>query len=510
MNRNRTAKSWRPVLLSSLLASAVIVACGTGPQEESEEDHAHAGGGVLTVWTDSLELFMEYPPHVAGQPSDPWAIHLTWLADWRPVREGSLLLRFQGPGDAAEQVTVNAPARPGIFTPAVTLPFAGTWRAEMVLSARGREYAIPAGQLRVFESQAALPHEEEQDAGGISFLKEQQWEIPFRVVEARPREISASIPATGEIVAPSGSIARVSTPVTGLVMGDGPSPAPGDRVRAGQTLALLAPAGSDDSYASLRARMERLEREVARAERLYAVEAIPERRLEEARHDLEVARAALEAIGGPEAAVSATGDDVRAYVFRLRSPIDGVVAERHLAPGERLEAGAPAFTVVDPRVVWLRLQVPARHVEAAGSATGATFRVEGGTETHRTDRLVSVGSVIDPDARTLPVLLAVSNPDGRLKVGMLAEGRLLLDEPVRGVAVPAAAIQDEEGVPVAYVEVGGETFERRVLELGPTDGQWTIVRSGIEPGAKVVTVGAYQVRLASLGDAEPADHGHPH
>lgn len=499
---------------AALLAATAAAACAGGtPDPVTEQEHTHAGGGVVTLWTDSLELFMEYPPHVAGQASDPWAIHLTWLESWRPVREGRLALRFRGPGGATEDVVADAPARPGIFTPTATLPSTGTWRLDMILSAGGRAYPVPVGQLEVFASEDALPHEEEEPvpAGAIVFLKERQWEIPFRVVETREREIPASVRAAGEIVPPSDALARVSAPVEGLVVADGPALAPGDPVRSGQTLAFLAPTSADDSYAALRGRVERLEREVARAERLVAAEAIAERRLVEARHALEVARAALEAVGGPEAVSVATdGADEGAYRYRLRSPIDGVVAERHLAPGERLAAGAPAFTIVDPRTVWVRLHVPATAAARASAASGASFTAERGSRVHRAERVVSVGSVIDPETRTLPVLLSLPNPEQALKLGMMVEGRLFLGEPTRGLAIPAAAVQDEDGLDVAYVEVGGESFERRVLELGPTDGEWTIVRSGIGPGERVVATGAYQVRLASLGEDAPTDHGHPH
>ena len=63
---------------------------------------------------------------------------------------------------------------------------------------------------------------------------------------------------------------------------------------------------------------------------------------------------------------------------------------------------------------------------------------------------------------------------------------------------------------MVYVKVGGEAFQRRIVELGPSDGPWIIVTAGVEAGEQVVTTGAYQVRLASLGDAEISDHGHPH
>ena len=51
---------------------------------------------------------------------------------------------------------------------------------------------------------------------------------------------------------------------------------------------------------------------------------------------------------------------------------------------------------------------------------------------------------------------------------------------------------------------------RRVVELGPSDGEWVLVAGGIASGEQVVTTGAYQVKLASLGDVEISDHGHPH
>ena len=73
----------KPVLL--MAAAAALAGCGGLPSgdAEAEADHTHAGGGNVTLWTDALELFVEYPPHVLDVPSDPWGIHLTWLDDWQ-------------------------------------------------------------------------------------------------------------------------------------------------------------------------------------------------------------------------------------------------------------------------------------------------------------------------------------------------------------------------------------------------------------------------------------------
>lgn len=479
------------------------------PDSAAEADHTHAGGGVVTHWTDALELFVEYPPHVQNAPSDPWAIHLTWLEDWQPVREGSLTLLLRGPGGAREEVVMPSPDRPGVFTATPTLTAVGTWRADMTLAADAAEHAIPVGRLQVFESEDALPHDVEQPPPGlIALLKEQQWSMPFGVALAEERAIPHTIPVAGEIVAPGSALAHVSTLMAGVVVAGGPSPAPGDRVEAGETLALIAPTSLDNSYARLRADVVAAEREAGRAERLFAVGAIAERRLEHARHELEVAVAAFEAIGGVLPADDGEGPD--SGLYDLRSPIRGVISERHVASGQHVEAGTHAFTVVNPETLWFMGRVPARHTAQVGDVRSAWFTVEGTPLVHTADRVVSIGTVIDPDSRTLPVRLEVPNAGRILKVGMFADGHLQVGDPVEGVAVPAAAVLEEDGLSVVYVKVGGESFLRRVVQLGPSDGSWTIVRSGIESGEQVVTTGAYQVRLASLGDAEIADHGHSH
>ena len=492
-----------------LLSTMSLLGCAEPTIDTAvEDDHTHAGGGVVTHWTDELELFVEYPPHVLDMASDPWAIHLTWLHDWQPVAEGSLTLLLRGPGGAREQIEMAAPDRPGIFNASPTLTATGTWRADLTLLAGGAEYAIPVGQLEVFESEDALPHDVEQAPPDlITLLKEQQWSMPFRVTLAAERRIPHSVSVTGEIAATGDGIAQVSTPVPGLILASGPVLAPGDRVRSGQTLALIAPTSMDDSYSRLRADLAAARREADRAERLFAAGAIAQSRLGHARHELEVAVAAFQAIGGTEPG-DEDGEDP--HLYGLRSPIDGIISEHYVVRGQHIEAGAHAFTVIDPSNLWLVARVPAQHVGALGELRGAWFTVEGAERVHTAGRLISVGNVIDPGSRTLPVRFAVANPDHALKVGMITAGHLLVGDPVDGIAVPSTAIQDEDGLDVVYAKVGGEAFQRRIVSLGPSDGVWTIVTSGVALGDQVVSVGAYQVKLASLGAAEVSDHGHPH
>ena len=492
-------------LLVALPLLTLPLLAGCNGDAEAEDDHGHEHGGTaVTVWTDSTELFFEYPVLIAGQPSAPWVVHVTRLSDFSPMAEGALRLRFERREGGAFVTESEAPVRPGIFTPTPTIPEPGIYRLVVEVDGPQLTDRIVAGAVQVVRDSSEAPHPPDP-AGEISFLKEQQWPIDFMVAEAKVREVERSIEARGEVIPAAGAEAVVTAPVDGIVRASRP-PGEGQAVRRGQTLATIqlpGAGGGGTSAADLvavRAQIDRLEREAARAERLYAVEAIPEVRLTEARSELEAARAQLSALRGRGAA----GDAVP-----VSAPISGVVAERMLSPGARVVAGQPLYRIVDPGDLRLRLEVPARYAAEGLEAETAAFTVEGGDRTYRASGRVGTAPVVDPETRTLPVHLAVAGSDGTLRAGMRADALVFLGGSERGTTVPVAAVQEEDGEPVAYVQTGGESFARRPLRLGPSDGEHVLVYGGVKAGEMVVTEGAYAVHLASLNTSE-IGHGHAH
>ena len=77
------------------------------------------------------------------------------------------------------------------------------------------------------------------------------------------------------------------------------------------------------------------------------------------------------------------------------------------------------------------------------------------------------------------------------------------------MAVPATAVLDDGGQSVVFVMLDGEAFARRVVRAGIRDGDWIAIESGVATGERVVTLGAYQVRLAATAPAAMG-HGHAH
>jgi membrane fusion protein, heavy metal efflux system len=487
----------------SLAATLMVLA---GCRDNGASEASEPAGGAVTIWTDSTELFMEHPALIVGAP-DKFAVHLTDLTDFAPLRSGRITLRFV-PRDGGQPLVVaqEVPRAPGIYGPAPSFARAGIYDLTILVESPQARDNIVVPNLRVYARAEDAPHDDGAEAPGISFLKEQQWKTHgFRTAFAVAGDVAGSFEASGEIVPTSGRYAQVMAPIGGLVDASGVAnaPAPGQRVGRGQVLASLTPSLGEggSAYAEARARLREAQDEYERARRLVAAEAAPQRRLHEAENRLQAAREALAGFGGGQ--LSAGGR------IPIRSPVAGVVAERRITAGSRVAAGDPLFTIVDPSVVWLRVSVPAAAATRVNAGSWASFQVEGSPDVFEARRVVSVGSVIDSLSRTLPVLYEVANPFGRLKVGSVARVRVRSGVRVPGVLVPTSAILDEDGRPVAYIQPEGERFEKRELTLGGSEGEQTLVLSGIRAGERVVTGAAYQVRLASLSTAVPA-HGHEH
>jgi cobalt-zinc-cadmium efflux system membrane fusion protein len=482
------------------------VACGRGEATGTPADAAPAGGAV-TLWTDSTELFMEHPALIVGAP-DKFAVHLTDLTNFAPLRSGRITLRF-APKDGGSPVVVtqDAPKSPGIYGPAPAFTRAGIYDLTIEVQSPQVRDVIRVPDLQVYASAADAPKEAGAESGGIKFLKEQQWKTPgFATAFADSGTIQESFEATGQLVPAAGRMARISAPMAGLVETSGVAnaPAPGQRVTRGQVLAVLTPTLGEggSAYAQARAELREAEDEHERAKRLFAVEAVPQRRLHEAEIRLTAAREALTAFsgGGPARL------DGRLVV---RAPISGVVASRTVTPGTRVDAGAELFTVVDPSVIWLQVNVPADQASRIGRTPPASFRLAGDAEPRPTRRVVSAGSVIDSVTRSLPVIYEVANPGGLLKIGANARVAVPTGATATGVVIPSSAVLDEDGRSIAYVQTEGELFEKRELAVAGADSARVLVRSGVASGERVVTGAAYHVRLASLSTSVPA-HGHEH
>jgi membrane fusion protein, heavy metal efflux system len=505
-------------LVSTLLITVLAAGCNRseGPEAVPEEPEALS----VTRWTDKTELFAEYPPLALGSTSR-FAIHLTLLDTFKALTEGHVEVRLEGGSAQPDVFRVDAPSRPGIFAVDVKPEHAGKRQLVIALRAAALNDEHRVGDVDVHPNaeaaRAAAPAGE--DAAGISFLKEQQWSLDFGTALVKEQAVRESIRVPARIEARPGGAADVVAPIDGRLTRV-VEVALGASVSRGQELARLLPPPSApaDLPQLQRARAEAqtalalATRDRERAERLTSAGAAPAKRLDEARSTEEQAKArvtAAEASLAQYNAARAGGASNAEGLFIVRAPVSGVIAQRDAATGANVTAGRVLFRVVDAAQVHVVGQVPEAQAARARLARAAEIEIAGQPDRVPTGRLVSVGKVLDPQSRTLPITFAFDNRILGLPVGQAAFLYLLMETTQPRPVVPAAAIVDDAGRPIVFVQREGETFERRAVTLGPRSGDVVQITEGVTTGERVVTKGAYLVRLASLSTSVPA-HGHVH
>lgn len=520
---------------------AVVIAAGCGDHEhdhdsEAEDHHAggheHGGGDdelpgiAVTKWTDKSELFMEYSPFIVGAESR-FLAHVTDLEDFKALLDGEVAVTVNMTGGESETVTAKGPTRPGIFIPTLTPRRAGPCTITVDIRSAAVTDRIEAGACQVYADEAAARAAlggEEEGGAEISFLKEQQWVIDFATDEVSKRHVADGVRVNAEIRPVPDREARITASTNGRFVPAKPAPMLGQTVKRGQLMGSIQPtASASGNYGALRADIDATDAEVAaavsqrdRLARLVATDAVPKRRLEDAEAAVAVAKARQRAARtrlssyNASAAGAAT---VSAGAFRVRAPIGGTVVEARATSGETVSAGALLFTVIDLDRVWVTGRVFEADLAKLDNAAGAWFRLEGRSDVFEigetTGHLVTVGSVIDPKTRTVPIVYDVDNTARVHRIGQFATLTIATGKPVSVVAVPESALLSEGGQWIAYVQTSGESFARRVVSVGIRSRGWAEVRSGLLEGDHVVTTGSYDVKLAASAGGAPA-HGHAH
>lgn len=511
--------------MAALLLVIAALACGEHTHDEEAAPERQALS--FTHFSDRTELFVEFDALAKGADS-AFAAHVTKLSDFKPLAEGTVTAILSEGGAPEERFTSNAPSVPGIFRPVAKPQHSGRRRLVFEIAFEGSVSRHDLGLMTVFESEAAAiaaAPKEEEAGGGIVYLKEQQWKTEFATEPVTEGEIRGSVAANGVLRPRPDGEARVGAPAGGRFLARGAYPQIGMTVARNQALGVIAPrvpAGVDPASLNLDVQRAQIAVQQAAAERqrlegLFAQEAVPERRVIDARRQEQGARADLQAaqsrLGQYRGTQSTTGGEA-AGRFEVRSPVAGTIVMVTVAPGEFVEEGRELFHVVDLSRLWLELQIPEGQIGQVQTSESVWFQPEGFPAAFEVGprsggRVIASGGVVDPETRTIPLVFEVPNTNRQLRAGMFVRAHVFTAATQRGIVIPLSSVVDEDGQPVAYVELEGELFERRPLKLGTRQGPRVQILEGLAPGDRVVTRGAYNIRLQAASGAVPA-HGHAH
>lgn len=511
--------------LGLVLAIGLSPACGRAPAgtDQSAPDEQTLD---VTSWSARTELFMEHPPLIAGK-TVRFAVHLTRLADFQAFNAGSPSIELT-PESGGSAVTLpgSSPLRPGAFRVEGALPAAGRYRWALVVTAPDFSDRHDLGTTTVFPDEpSAVADAEarpEKDPAAIAYLKEQQWTNPFSTALVREGAVRRSIRVPAVVEPLTGGDAIVAAPADGRYVSPR-LPSVGDRVVAGQELGHLEPRlpnGGDDraslvaTVTEAQATMEAVRADLARAERLLEERAVPGRRVEEARRAVAVADARLTAakarLAQRDEVLRTGGGAASGNAFVLRAPLAGRVADVFATRGASYAEGAPLFRIVRGDSVELQAQVPPDEAPQARAMTAVAFEIPGRAEPIALEHdHVHDAGLVDPKTRALTLQIEVDNRSGDLLIGQTGTAILFTGATQRGVVVPQEAVLTEAGRPYVFVQIGGESFARRYVDVISRDAGVVGIRAGAAAGERVVTRGAYDIQLASAAKGLPAE-GHVH
>jgi len=279
----------------------------------------------------------------------------------------------------------------------------------------------------------------------------------------------------------------------------------GDRVHAGKVLARVDSTDlglAQSEYLKAQARFAVAEQALERARQLLEAKVIGtgeyQRREGEtlttrADHRAAADRLVLLGMTQPEIGLLARDQRINSNAS-IRSPLGGTVIERHVTAGEVIDSKTVLFVVADLARLWILADLPEKDIPLVQLGLPVETQVTPYPDQTFRGVIVHIGEVIEPATRTVKVRTEVPNPDGRLKPEMFATIQIQTTAKEQVLTVPTIAVQKDRGRAIVFVEKAPGRYELRVITTSAPSGDRVPVLTGLEPGERIVTKGAFTLK----------------
>jgi cobalt-zinc-cadmium efflux system membrane fusion protein len=367
-----------------------------------------------------------------------------------------------------------------------------------ILSGCGSDQRERGGDMTSYSSKETKPETPEL------FTIPQDQMAHVQIVSVAPQTLTRSLRLTGAVAYnafhTTPVITQVGGPVSRILV------VSGEHVRAGQPLLTISsPDYSQMRAAYLKARdaYRVTDKNYARAQDLYAHNAIAERDLLQAESDRNQAKADLDAAEEGLKILGITNpEDLEKMPSTpevpLLAPIAGEVVERDVSPGQLLTPGTTqAFVISDMSTVWILANVYQGDLAYVKVGDTVSVTTDSYPDTFH-GRISYISAALDPNTRTLQARIVVDNPGEKLKNNMYCVATVAAGTVLKAIAVPdAAVLRDDQNLPFVYVESEPNRFGRRAVEIGQSQGGETQILKGLSAGDKVVGNGSLFLQFAN-------------
>lgn len=257
-----------------------------------------------------------------------------------------------------------------------------------------------------------------------------------------------------------------------------------------------------DPVQKARVTYETAKKEYERMQPLVKNQIVSQKDFNQAEQNYENARISYEAMAKNHSAGGQT----------ITSPIAGFVKSILVKEGDYVELGQPLVSITQSRRLFLRAEVSEKYYPYLRTISSANFKTPYDNTVYQLNelggKLLSFGKSSGDNSYYVPVTFEFDNK-GDVLPGSFVEIYLLSSPINNTISLPHTAVTEEQGSYFVYLQLDDECYKKQEVTLGADNGQNIQILSGIAPGNRVVTHGAYQVKLASASNVLPA-HSHEH
>ncbi|MBK7681694.1 MAG: efflux RND transporter periplasmic adaptor subunit [Bacteroidia bacterium] len=497
-------------ILITTIAVLILNSCSS-ITEEHQHDHdkvPEVEPIAFTMYSEKSEIFVEFKPLVVGNTSK-FAAHFTVLGEkFLPLTDGSVTVSLIVNGNVIKQSAAK-PSVPGIYSLELTPKTAGTGKLVFDIVTKSFTDQIVIEDVKVYADEKAMLTERTQENANsdISYLKEQAWKVEFANAPVSKQSFSNIIKTNGQILSAPGDEMMVIAKASGTVLFSGRKTIIGSEVTAGTNLftvtgADIAEGNIDAKYKDAKANYEKAKLDYERASELLKDQIVSQRDFQQTKLVFDNAQTAFNAIAKNH---SAKGQAVLAN-------ISGYVKNIFITEGQFVEAGTPLATISKNKKLILQANVSQKYFNNLSTITSANFKTTESETVYSTAQLngkiISYGRSATAHSPFIPVTFEIDNTRNLIP-GSVAEVYLKSIPIPSALVLPVTSLLEEQGNFFVYVQTGGESFQKREVEIGASDGILVQLLSGVVEGERVVTKGAYQIKLATATGTLPA-HGHEH
>ncbi len=298
-------------------------------------------------------------------------------------------------------------------------------------------------------------------------------------------------------------LSQISGPVARILVNTG------THVEPGTPLALVSSpdfAQAIAAYQKAQTALQNAARIATLDEQLFKNDAIARTDLDQARSDSTSAAADREAaiqqmvaLGVDSVTVDAIrrGQPVPPVPGVIRSPIEGIVVEKLINPGEVITGGqTQCFTIANLSTVWVMANVFESDLAAVTKGESARITTDASPDT-LVGHVDYVAALVDTATRATAVRVLVENRHEILKRDMYVSVAIQSSKARTGLLVPVASVlRDDQNLPFVFIAEPDGGYDRRQVTLGQRVGDHYVVNSGLQSGEHIVSEGSLFLQFA--------------